>query len=848
MLSVAGAEVLPGYPTLTVRMLKPCPYSFRRMGCQPWIRFRSGPYGNNEVFSVSKEKETSLMRSGRLMEPVVLMFLAILVGNAGQQHVFGQDEGKPTLEELRERGKTIYLESCADCHGEKGEGVEGAYEMALVGDDSIGQLAHVISRTMPEGSPEDCVGADAQAVSEYVHFSFYSEAAQIRNRPPRVSLARLTANQLRQSLADVYASFHGLPATTMEHGVKGAYYSDDDMRSKNKKLERVERVLDFDFGRESPVEELKPEEFGVRWEGGLYVEESGAYEIVVRSTCSFVMSFGHSGRELINNHVQSGDKTEFRVPLMLTAGRVYPFNISFRQRKRKTEIPPASFSFNWVTPSGEEQVVPNKNLLSGWAPPAYALQAKLPPDDRSYGYERGIAVNRDWDESTTAAALEISGVLYRELYPDFARRNKKKYPENRGVLRAFAKQFVSTALHGRLAEDELMALIDRQLAKEADDAEALKRICLVALKSPAFLYPLADADQSESQRIANRLSLVLFDSLPADDWIRKAAEKDEFKDAATVRAYAEKYVNDFRVRAKTREFLHSWLNLDHLSDLAKSEELYPEFDEALANDLRSSLDRFLDSVVWSDESDFRDFFQANESFTTSRIGEYYGGVWEPAEPSNELVRTAKSDELHGLLNHPLMMSGLAYHDTTSPIHRGVFLMRYLLGRTIRPPADAFSPLSPDLHPDLTTRERVDLQTSPESCQACHSKINGLGFVLENYDAVGKIREMERGKAVDTTGQYVSRAGDLVKFDGIGDLADYLANSEDSRRAFVSRAFQHFVKQPPAAFGADTLDNLTRQFSDNGCNITKLLVEISLVAVGPSTEEQAVNHEQLTSVD
>ncbi len=99
-----------------------------------------------------------------------------------------------------------------------------------------------------------------------------------------------------------------------------------------------------------------------------------------------------------------------------------------------------------------------------------------------------------------------------------------------------------------------------------------------------------------------------------------------------------------------------------------------------------------------------------------------------------------------MITHPYLMSALAYHDSTSPIHRGVFLIRFVLGRTLRPPAEAFAPLSPDLHPDLTTRERVELQTSPESCQVvCHSKINGLGFTLENFDAVGRYRELEREK-------------------------------------------------------------------------------------------------------
>jgi hypothetical protein len=275
--------------------------------------------------------------------------------------------------------------------------------------------------------------------------------------------------------------------------------------------------------------------------------------------------------------------------------------------------------------------------------------------------------------------------------------------------------------------------------------------------------------------------------------------------------------------------LYEWLNLGHLNDVSKNAELYPEFNHELFADLRSSLDYFLDDVVWGETSDYRQLFQARWSYTNERIAAVYGPAWQPAESGQGLRKTAEGADVgFGLLTHPFLMSGMAYHDSTSPIHRGVFLIRFLLGRTLRPPTEAFSPLSPDLHPDLTTRERVELQTSPESCQVCHSRINGLGFALENYDAIGRFRTEERGKAIASAGRYTSRSGEEVEFEGAAELAEYLTNSPDAHRAFVSRAFQHFVKQPPAAFGPDTLDELTAKFVDSNFNIRKLIVEIAVV--------------------
>lgn len=746
-------------------------------------------------------------------------------------------------EAVREKGRKIYSSMCADCHGEKGEGVDGAYEAALVGDASLGELTHQITKTMPEGDAEACVGPDAEAVAAFMHYAFYSEAARIRNRPPQITLARLTGNQLRQSLADLYSHFHGAPGYTEERGVKGIYFAGSRWKNENKKIERVDPMIDFDFGRESPGEGIKKEDFYIHWNGSILAEETGDYEIVVRSTVSFTMDFGKLGRTLIDNHVQSGDKTEFREIVRLTAGRAYPFKIDYIQRKRKTEQPPASISLSWVPPHGVEQLIPQRNIIPFTVEPTYSLQTKLPPDDRSYGFERGIAVDRQWDDSTTAAAIEFGIVAADELWPHYDRRNKKIPEENRARLKAFLTEFVETAFRTKLSDETKQLYIDQQVAQCPDDNEAIRRVVLMTLKSPRFLYPQTDATDSLSQKVANRLALTFYDSIPSDRWLLDKIERDQLQNEQQIREAAWRMVNDYRTRGKTREMLHEWLNIGHFGEITKDEARFPGFKPELIADMRTSLDYFLDDIVWSEKSDYRELFTTDWAYTTDHMAQFYGDQWKPAEATNpeadklprgpgpaEMRKTAGGGEHRlGLLTHPYLMSGLAYTDTTSPIHRGVFLIRYMLGRTLRPPNAAFTPLSPDLHPDLTTRERVSLQTSPESCQVCHSRINGLGFTMERFDAVGRFRETERERQVNAQGTYTTRDGREVTFQNEQELAKFLAESDDAHRAFVSRAFQHFVKQPVAAYGPEKLDELTEKFKNSGYNIRALLVEIAVIA-------------------
>ncbi len=736
-----------------------------------------------------------------------------------------------TRSDQLQRGEAIYKKQCVSCHGEMGVGVAGSYEQALIGDASVGELTSIITRTMPEGEPEACVGEDAAAVAAYIHETFYGRAAQIKNRPPKVLLARLTAEQLRQSISDLYASYEGIADLKKEQGLRGIYFDGEQWKEDKKKIERDDATINFDWGHDSPGEGIQPKEFYIHWQGGLIAEKSGRYEIVVRSTCSFVMDFGRDGRRFIDNHVQSGDKTEFRQTIQLTGGRVYYLKIDLRQRERKTEQPPAKISLSWVPPNGVEEIVPAKNLRPGWCPPAYALQASLPPDDRTYGYDRGIAVNRQWDESTTAAALEFAGVMNDELWPSYLRKTKKDESDQRVKLRNFLVEFVERAFRSKLTEEEQSRYIDQHINVTEDISEAIHRVALVALKSPRFLYPALAETDSESQRVATRLALLLHDSLPADEWLRKRMDGDQLKNVDEVRNSARRMLNDYRAKAKVRDMLYEWLDLKHLTDITKDPETYPGFNAELVADLRTSLDMFLEDVVWSDNSDFRQFFTTDWAYTSPRLAEFYGDSWKAADASAVGMAKSVSDpeKRFGILTHPLLTSGRAYFQTTSPIHRGVYLTRYVFGRTIRPPNDAFSPLSPDLHPDLTTRERVGLQTSDANCQVCHARINNLGFVLENYDAVGRFRSTERDKPIDASGYYLTSDDQEIKVSGAKDLANFLVQSEDARSAFVERAFEHFVKQPMAAYGIETAEQLKRKFSETNCNVRELLVEIAVIA-------------------
>ncbi|MBA4065405.1 MAG: hypothetical protein C0501_17165 [Isosphaera sp.] len=736
-------------------------------------------------------------------------------------------------------GQQIYKQMCSRCHGPAGEGTKKV-PAPLVGDRSVPQLAALIDRTMPEDDPDKLDAAGSKAVAAYISEAFYSPAAQARLKPPRVELSRLTVNQFRQAVADVVAGFRPAAKPDDRRGL-AADYSNGRNPGAKRLAGRVDPGVNFDFGTAAPAFDPEPKEkpdpaqFSVRWEGSVLAPDTGVYEFTVRTDHAARLWVNDAKKPLVDAWVKSGSDTEFRGSVFLLAGRAYPLRLEFSKAKqgvddsKKNPNPPpkpAQVALMWKRPGRVVEVVAARHLSPAKAPEVCVVETPFPPDDRSLGWERGTAVSKEWDAAATDAALEAVGYVLARL-PELAGvgQNDK---DRATKLRDFCARFAERAFRRPLSADERRVFVDRVFDAVPDPDAAAKRVLLFALKSPRFLYPDAGT-LPEPYAVAARLALVLWDAAP-DAELLAAAAASKLGTRDEVVKQAERMLSDPRAKTKLREFLLTWLKLDHAPDLAKDAKRYPGFDPAVAADLRTSLELFLDDVVWADGSDFRKLLLSDETYLNGRLAKFYGADL-PADAGFTKVKWEPGKRA-GVVTHPYVLSALAYTDVSSPIHRGVFVARGLLGITIRPPTDAFTPLAADLHPKLTTRERVALQTKPHACAGCHAVMNPLGFALENFDAAGRFREKEGDKPVDVSGSYDTRAGETAKFAGGPELARFLAASPETSAAFVERLFHHYVKQPVMAYGVDRPDKLEKYLSENGHSVRKLVVEVAATAALP----------------
>ena len=776
-----------------------------------------------------------LSRSIKVVAALVVLASLVFAGRQGQRYY------KKNLAAPR-AGEVVYRQDCMSCHGPVGQGVAGKADEPLVGEKSIASLAKYIAREMPENDPGTLSLADATASAEYIHKAFYSGEARARNHPPRIELAHLTVRQYRESIADLLASLRNATATTETGGLAGTYRErperdpkkPDQNRPEVTYKQQIDPVIDFDFGDKAPEKGSFAAQFSINWSGSVHVPDTGEYEFRVTSPngVRLYVNAPENGSEknaLIDIWVSSAMTRTASSPIFLLGGRSYPLKLEFFKYKDKT----ASLRLEWRPPGGAWTVIPRTNLSPKSSSPVSVISVPLPPDDGSIGYERGASVSREWTEAIAKGALQVSGMIGPHLFT--LAGTKADAPDRGEKLKAFTLRFAQMAYRRPLNDEQKSDLTAIYAAGVAPEVAA-KRAFIFTLSNPAFLYP--GIGPQDDYAVASRLALTLWDSVP-DAALLKAAAAGQLKDAIQVRLQAQRMMKDPRAKSKLRDFLHHWLHVEEGAEIAKDQKEYPGFDQGVVMDLRTSLDLFAESVVWSEASDYRQLLLSDTILMNERLAKFYGQKVEAGAGFQPVKMDA--DQRGGVLTHPFVLATFSYTKSSSPIHRGVFVTRNILGLMLKPPPMAIAFMDDKFDPSFTMREKVTELTSKPACMSCHVTINPLGFSFERFDAVGRVRTTDNKKPVDPNSDYTTSDGNVIKLTGARDVAVHAAESLSGQTGFVRNLFQEMAKQPPAAYSPELLGQLTSQFRADKFHVRNLAVEVAVVAALRPTVTTTPSH-------
>jgi hypothetical protein len=317
---------------------------------------------------------------------------------------------------------------------------------------------------------------------------------------------------------------------------------------------------------------------------------------------------------------------------------------------------------------------------------------------------------------------------------------------------------------------------------EAGIAAALQRM----LVSPEFLFRIerdppraatGSAYRLSGLELASRLSFFLWSSIP-DEELLALAERGKLKEPAVLKQQVERMLGDVRARELVRNFAGQWLSLRNLRNISPDPKVFPDFDDNLREAFREESELFFESMLREDRS-VLDLLDADYTFLNERLARHYG---IPDVYGSHFRRvTLRNEERRGLLGQGSVLTATSYSNRTAPTIRGKWLLENIFGAPPPPPP----PNVPSLREEegregkvLTMRQRMEQHRANPVCATCHSRMDPLGFALENFDALGKWRTAEGGTPIDPSGQLP----DGTRFQGPAELRKILL---DRRGQFVT---------------------------------------------------------------
>ncbi len=406
-------------------------------------------------------------------------------------------------------------------------------------------------------------------------------------------------------------------------------------------------------------------------------------------------------------------------------------------------------------------------------------------------------------------------------------------PPSERKVRAMIRDFSSRAFRRPVDGAQLDALFGfYSVAREegADFYPALKDALSAALCSPEFLYRFDAVDGSEdeirlsSHQLAGRLANFLWASVP-DASLLAAADADSLLVDSGIVEQTKRMRRSPKVRAFSESFVSEWLDFANLGgNIMPNIGRYPEFSRALAEDMKKETARFFEHIVREDRS-LLELLESDYLILNERLANYYEHP-EPREGPDFAVYERHEDHFGGLLGMAGLMTATSTPTRTSPVKRGVWMQEKIFGEHLPPPP----PNVPELPPGtgeragISLREELAKHREQKECAGCHDKIDNFGFVLENFDPIGKWRTSTPEVPVDSA--VTLKNGKT--YQNVVDFKSYLLEErrDDFLRNLTEQMLSYALGRPLEYFDTPVVDGIAEQVRNEGYRPSVLLSEIA----------------------
>ncbi|HEY6555828.1 MAG TPA: DUF1592 domain-containing protein [Polyangiaceae bacterium] len=463
---------------------------------------------------------------------------------------------------------------------------------------------------------------------------------------------------------------------------------------------------------------------------------------------------------------------------------------------------------------------------------AEQLTAKFVSETESLGFRnnaRFLQINSVVAQQYMDAAEEVAKTLRsdRSLWPCTPAAGNE-----RACATQFIQDFGRKVYRRPLTSEEVQryeGLYDKADQDYSFDA-AIEWLAFTLLQSPHFLNrvefggpPAAGKTYTRpgSYEMASRLSYLLWQSMP-DPTLFQAAEGGQLSTDAEIAEQARRMLQDPKAK-RVYQFFEEWLDLDELPAMQRDSDTFAGYSSATPGLLAQEAKSFIEHVLWNEGGDFKQLFTAPYSFVNADLARHYGvsGVTGTGFQRVELPGRAGLLGLGGVLT---------VHDKptrTSIVLRGLRVRTDLLCQTIgAPPADIVLDL-PEVSAGVPQRQSLEEHRANPDCAACHDKIDPIGIVFENYDALGRLRtEDELGNPIDTRGEITHTRDANGPVANAIELSARLADSQEVRECLTRQTFRFFYGRGERTADACSLKQLNTAFEKSNYSIQDLLVALT----------------------
>lgn len=390
----------------------------------------------------------------------------------------------------------------------------------------------------------------------------------------------------------------------------------------------------------------------------------------------------------------------------------------------------------------------------------------------------------------------------------------------------FLKDYAPLTWRRAVTETELQNLLQLyKVGAEISPDDGMKLMLRGLLVSPHFLYrsELGQEGKLDAYERASALSYFFWNSTPDRDLFR-LAQSGELNNDATFLQEAQRLLQNNRAKSGLKAFADAWLNYGAVLNVNKDNAKYPQFTSALRQALAAETEDFFDYMVRTEKAGYEELFLADYSLGNQTLADFYQA---PLLREGEMQKLNFGDQnRRGLLGHASILSSLAYATETGPIQRGVFVREHLLCEVMAPPPPNLQIVPPAPREGATTRERFAEHTASPACSGCHTRIDGVGFGMEDFDAIGMLRTMDNGKPVDSSGRIVGLDGKDFDFNGTKELTQNLATSERAQKCMVVQTFRMAHGRLESDKDICSIRRMAQSFVERKMSVADLLVMIA----------------------